>query len=142
MAETGTPLNSSPIAASAAVQSAISGGSAVSNALSAASPIGGYLQAGAAALQAINGLANGGGPTGAPNVSTPNFNNGPTSIVSFGSGSINASANPVNTQSATTPTSGSNSPLSGIFGGLSNGVQYIVIGIVAIVAIKVFKKAA
>lgn len=139
MAQYGQAVNTASVAAGQAVSSAISGQDAVGAAVGAVNPIGGYIQAGAAALTALNGLAQN-GPTGAPNVSTPNFNNAPTAIVNFGSGGVNSSANPTNTQSATTP-GNSGSALSGLFGGIGSTFQYLLLGLGALIVIKQIKKA-
>lgn len=131
----GHAVNSGTAAQNQAVAGAMQGADPVNAAIGGAiDPVSGYIQAGAAALTALNGLSQN-GATGAPNVSTPNFNNAPTSIVNFGPGDISASANPTNTQTATAPGNSGNA-VSGLFSGISSTVLLIFGGLAALIVLK------
>ena len=127
------------ILAGQAVNSAMQGkdavGSALGNAAMNATPTGAYIQAGAAALQALSSMSQN-APTASSNVSTPNFNNAPTAIVNFGSGGVNSSANPTNTQRPSTETAASSSD-----NGFSGLFKYMIFGIVGLIAVKSLRKA-
>lgn len=141
------PTNTTQAAAQAAVSAALSGSGGKSGASDAvgaamgATPYGAYAQAAGAALQGLGQLAGGGGPVGGANVSTPNFNNGPTAIISFGSGSVNSTANPTNTQTPSTGT-GQASPIASAIGGVSSAFQYALLALGAVLIYKVAKRKA
>lgn len=124
---------SNAVSGAAGGSSTNSGAGVASALLANANPTAAYVQAGAQALQALSDS----GPTGAPNSGVGTFNHAPVNI-NFGGGSISSSSNPTTTPT-TTASGGSG---SGILGGLSNTVTYLIIGIVAIVAVKSLRKAA
>lgn len=134
------PINNQSVAAAAQVYAASQGkdtvGSAIGSTVAQANPYYQYAQLGVQGLQALGTLGGGGGPNGGGSVSTPNFNNGPTAIISFGSGSVNSSANPTNTQSATQPSTTGGNALAGIFSGISGTVALVIGGIAALIILK------
>lgn len=131
----GQAVNTASIAAGQAVSSAISGQDVVGGAMAAVNPTMGYVQAGAAALQALGTLSQN-TPTASTNVSTPNFNNAPTAIVNFGSGGVNSTASPVNTQN---PSATSAAQTGGGLSGISDTFKYIIIGVIGLAALKTMR---
>jgi len=105
-----------------------SGAGSISAAVAGADPTLGYVQAGAAALQAVASMSQ-----NPPQTTNTSYNHAPVNITYGDSSGISSTNTPTNTPNIATGQSA---------GGLVDVMKYAVIGLVVIVAVKTFRKAA